>query len=88
MKLLYQWRIQGGAWAPPPPPPRPTLFSDKTEKCFFYFEIGPPTYLTVWMTAPPPPPSSPTPYLKGLDPPLFITERFHQFNGVFGRSHE
>ena len=86
MKLLYQWRIQGGAWVPPPPTPHHLIFR-QNRKMFFYFEIGPPTYLTGWMTAPLPPPP-PTPYLKGLDPPLFITERFHQFNGVFGRSHE
>ena len=83
MKLLYQWRIQGGAWLSPAPRP---LFSDKTEKGFFYFEIGAPTYLKGLDDRPPSPPSHPL--SEGLNPPLFITERFHQFNGVFGRSYE
>ena len=64
MKLLYQWRIQGGAWVPPPPPP-PHLIFRQNRKMFFYFEIGPPTYLTVWMTAPLPPPLLPHPLSEG-----------------------
>ena len=51
MKLLYQWRIQGG----PPPPPRP-LFSDKTEKCFFILRSGHPL---ISRSGWPPPPSHP-----------------------------
>ena len=37
----------------------PPLIFRQNRKMFFYFEIGPPTYLTVWMTAPLPPPLPP-----------------------------
>ena len=62
MKLLYQWRIQGGAWVPPPP----TLFSDKTEKCFFILRSGLPLISrSGWPPPSPPPPPSSHPLSEG-----------------------
>ena len=48
-----------------PPAPPPHLIFRQNRKMFFYFEIGPPNYLTVWMTGPLPPPPSSHPLSEG-----------------------
>ena len=60
MKLLYQWRIQGGAWVPRPPPP-PPYFQTKPKNVFFILRSPPPPLISgsEW----PPPPSPPTPQI-------------------------
>ena len=62
---LWSYFITGGSRKGPGSPPPPTLFSDKTEKCFFYFEIAPhppPPHLSQGLNDPPPP-SPPTPQI-------------------------
>ena len=66
-------------------PPAP-YFQTKPKNVFLFWDWAP--HLSQGLDDRPPPPPPPLPPPEGLDPPLFITERFHQFSGVFGRSYE
>ena len=69
-------------------PPAP-YFQTKPKNVFFLFwDRAPHLSQGLDDRSPPPPPPPSHPLSEDLDPPLFITERFHQFSGVFGRSYE
>ena len=58
MKLLYHWRIQGGAWVPPPP-----YFQTKPKNVFFILRSPPPPPHLSQGLNDRPPPSPPTPQI-------------------------
>ena len=62
---LWSYFITGGSREGPGSPRPHHLIFRQNRKMSFYFEIGPPTYLTVWMTAPHPPPLLPHPLSEG-----------------------